>query len=117
MGPSRASRPKGEAGKAGTRPTPGMMPKRPEKAQGMRIEPAPSVPMWKEPMPSAAAAAAPPEEPPGVRARFQGLRVTPVSLLCVTPIQPNSGIVVWPTSTQPASLRLATGGASKLAAS
>ena len=33
----------------------------------MRIEPPPSVPTAKVPMPAASAAAAPPEEPPGVR--------------------------------------------------
>ena len=41
-----------------------------------------------------------------------GLRVTPVSGLSVTPFQPNSGVVVLPTSTAPCSRSRATAGAS-----
>ena len=63
-------------------------------------------------MPAATAAAPPPEEPPGVFAGFQGLRVMPVSGLSVTPFQPNSGVVVLPSSTAPCSRSRATAGAS-----
>jgi len=54
----------------------------------------------------------PPDDPPGVRARFQGLRLTPVSGELVSPLQPNSGVVVLPSSTAPASRRRAAAGAS-----
>ena len=78
----------------------------------MRIEPPPSVPTASGPIPEATAAAAPPEDPPGVFAGFQGLRVMPVSGLSVTPFQPNSGVVVLPSSTAPASRSRAAAGAS-----
>src|SRR5450755_3135933 len=80
----------------------------------MRTEPAPSVPVCSVPMPRAAAAPAPPDEPPVVRDLFQGLRVMPVSGLSVEPFQPNSGVVVLPISTAPASRNLATEGASSV---
>jgi hypothetical protein len=84
----------------------------PVKPAGMRIDPPPSVPMFSAAMPVAAATAAPPEEPPGVLVGSQGLRVMPVSAESVTPFQPNSGVVVRPTSTAPASRSRATDGAS-----
>src|ERR1044072_9406283 len=112
IGPTWATVPMGEGGDAGTRPKVGLMPKRPENAQGMRIEAPPSVPTAGGLMPEATAAAAPPEDPPGVFAGFQGLRVMPVSGLSVTPFQPNSGVVVLPSSTAPASRSRAVTGAS-----
>ena len=78
----------------------------------MRTLPAPSVPMPIGPMPAATAAAVPPELPPGVLAVFQGLRVIPVSGELVSPLQPNSGVVVLPNSTAPASRNRAVAGAS-----
>src|SRR5439155_8236100 len=102
----------GDSGQAGTRPNDGFSPNRPVNAQGMRIEPPPSVPSVSGPMPAATAAAPPPEDPPGVFAGFHGLRVIPVSGLSVTPFQPNSGVVVLPSSTAPFSLSLAVAGAS-----
>ena len=78
----------------------------------MRIEPPPSVPSASGPSPAASAAAAPALEPPGVCARLQGLRVTPVSGLSPNAFQPNSGSVVLPSSTAPCSRSRATGGAS-----
>src|SRR3990172_13331787 len=99
IGPTCATVPKGDSGHAGTRPNEGLMPKIPLKAQGVRIEPPPSVPTVSAPMPVAIAAALPPDEPPGVIFGFHGLRVTPVSGLSVTPFQPNSGVVVFPRST------------------
>ena len=88
------------------------MPKLPQKAAGMRTEPAPSVPTAIGPMPSATATAAPPEEPPGVRAGFHGLRVKPVRGELVSPLQPNSGVAVLPRMTAPASRRRAATGES-----
>ena len=78
----------------------------------MRIEPPPSLPRCSGPMPVAAATAAPALLPPGVRSRFQGLRVMPVSGLSPIAFQPNSGVVVLPSSTAPCSRRRATIGAS-----
>lgn len=43
----------------------------------MRIEPPPSEPSASGARPAATAAALPPLLPPGVRARFHGLRVAP----------------------------------------
>jgi hypothetical protein len=104
--------PNGERGCAGTRPKLGLNPTLPQKAAGMRTEPAPSVPTLSGPSPAATAAAVPPEDPPGVFDRSQGLRVIPVSGEFVSPLQPNSGVVVLPTSTAPASRRRAVAGAS-----
>ena len=66
-------------------------------------------------MPSAAAAAAPPLLPPGVRSRFQGLRVIPCAGESVTPFQPVSGDCVMPSRIAPASRSRATQGASSVA--
>src|SRR5215475_10341852 len=88
------------------------MPNSPVNDDGMRIEPAPSVPIASAPMPTAVAAAAPALLPPGVWPRFHGLRVMPVSGLSPIAFQPNSGVVVLPSSTAPASRRRATAGAS-----
>ena len=68
----------------------------------MRMEPPPSVPMASGPRPAATAALAPPLEPPGVRSRFHGLRVTPKRRLCVAPIQPIVGVFVLPSWIAPA---------------
>src|SRR5690606_13931256 len=78
----------------------------------MRTEPPPSVPSESGPIPRATAAADPPDEPPEVRDASHGLPVLPVSGLSVTPFQPNSGVVVLPSSTAPASRTRATEGAS-----
>ena len=78
----------------------------------MRIEPPPSVPTCSGPSPAAQAAEAPPLDPPGVRSRFQGLRVGPKSRLWVAPIQPIVGVLVLPSMMPPAALSRATIGAS-----
>ena len=67
----------------------------------MRIEPPPSVPSAKGSRPAATAAAPPPEEPPGLRARSNGLRVAPKSLLSVVPRKPITGLLVLPTTIAP----------------
>src|SRR5262249_36047495 len=95
-----------------TRPKLGFRPGNPLNAQGMRIEPPPSVPSANGTRRAARAADDPPEEPPGVLFVFHGLRVTPVSGLSVTPFHPNSGVVVLPMRTAPASRSRATVGAS-----
>src|SRR6516164_5991625 len=66
-------------GERGPRPKVGLMPNTPQKDDGTRIEPTPSVPIAIGPQPAATAAAAPPLEPPLVRRGFQGLRVVPVT--------------------------------------
>ncbi len=78
----------------------------------MRIEPPASVPTASGQMPANTAAALPPLDPPGVRSRSHGLRVTPVNGESVTPFQPNSGVVVLPNKTAPASRSRAGTGAS-----
>src|SRR3954464_13705614 len=112
MGPTCATVPNGESGHAGTRPNDGLMPNKPAKLHGMRMDPPPAGPPARCPIPAATAATAPPEEPPGVFFGFHGLRVMPVSGLSVTPFQPNSGVVVLPSSTAPCSRNLAVAGAS-----
>ncbi len=64
----------------GSRPGPGLMPKRPHAAAGMRTEPSPSVPWASGAIPAATHAAAPPEDPPAVRDTSHGLRVIPYAL-------------------------------------
>src|SRR5215831_18281613 len=78
----------------------------------MRIEPPASVPTASGQMPDSTAAALPPLLPPGVRSRFQGLRVTPVSGESVTGFQPNSGVVVLPKNTAPSPRNRAVTGES-----
>ena len=99
------------AGYAGMRPKDALWPKMPAKDAGMRIEPPPSVPMASGPRPAATAALAPPLEPPGVRSRFQGFRVTPKRRLWVAPIQPMVGVFVLPSWIAPAPTRRSTMGA------
>src|SRR5579871_2303129 len=78
----------------------------------MRMEPPPSVPSDSGQKRATTAALEPPDEPPGVLSLFQGLRVVPVSGESVEPFQPNSGVVVFPIRTAPASRSRATLGAS-----
>ena len=87
----------------------------PVRQPGMRTEPPPSVPSANGVMPAATEAAAPALEPPGVLARFHGLRVMPVSGESPTPLQPNSLVVVLPITIAPAALTRSTGGASATA--
>lgn len=88
------------------------MPGMPQNVDGMRIDPAPSVPIASGPMPEATAAAAPPEDPPGVIFVFHGFRVMPVRKLSVVPLMPNSGVFVLPNNTAPASRNRVVTGAS-----
>ena len=102
------------AGKIGTRPNEGFKPNVPVNADGLRIDPPPSVPMWSGAIPAASAAPAPPDEPPGVRAGFHGLRVRPKTRLSVTPTQPKVGVFVLPIMMAPAAFMRATVGASSV---
>ena len=72
-------------GSFGTSPKVGLRPNVPQKADGMRIDPPPSVPTASGTMPAATDAAAPPLDPPVVRERSCGLRVTPNRSLAVMP--------------------------------
>src|SRR5580658_320292 len=69
----------------------------------MRIEPPPSLACATGTMPAATAAADPPDEPPGVRARSQGLWVAPKRRGSVVGRMANSGVLVFPQITKPAS--------------
>ncbi len=111
-GPMCDTVPNGDNGYAGTRPKLGFNPTLPQNAPGIRTEPAPSVPTLSGPSPAATAAAVPPDDPPGVFVVSHGLRVMPVSDELVSPLHPNSGVVVLPSSTAPASRSLAVTGAS-----
>ena len=87
----------------------GFSPTRPQQAAGIRIEPPPSLPWAIGTMPEATADAAPPEDPPGVREVSQGLRAGPKRRGSLTGRIPNSGMLVLPTITKPASrIRRAT---------
>jgi hypothetical protein len=52
----------------------------------MRMDPPPSPAVQSATMPAATAEALPPLEPPGVLARFQGLRVGPKRRFSVKPL-------------------------------
>src|ERR1700730_17484125 len=67
----------------------------PVKAAGPRTEIMTSLPMPIGDMPAAIAADSPPDEPPGVRSRFQGLLVRPVTRLSVSVQAENSGTFVF----------------------
>src|SRR3954451_13116298 len=87
---------------SGERPKDCLKPNRLHQAAGMRIDPPPSVASASGSIPSATAAAAPPEEPPGLRARSNGLRVAPNSGLSHVPRKPMTGLLVIPTMIAPA---------------
>jgi hypothetical protein len=88
------------------------MPYVPVNDAGIRMEPPPSVPSASAQNRAESAAEEPPDDPPGVLRLFHGLRVMPVSGESVEPFQPNSGVVVFPMKTAPASRNRATVGAS-----
>ena len=115
IGPTCASVVVADTGHTGMRPNCPLMAASPVSAPGMRTEPPPSVPSAIGVMPAATDAAAPALEPPGVFARFHGLRVMPVSGLSPTPLQPNSLVVVLPITIAPARLTRSTDGASAAA--
>jgi hypothetical protein len=67
----------------GMRPYEVLRPKHPVKHAGIRTEPPPSEPVTIGTTPPEIAAELPPDDPPGVRSRFHGLRVTPKSRFLV----------------------------------
>src|SRR5262245_36302795 len=90
------------------RPNDVLRPNAPVKLAGMRMEPPPSLAVTSGRTEPAIAAADPPLEPPGVRSRFHGERVTPCTRFLVTAVKPNSGEFVLPTTIAPAAFRRAT---------
>src|SRR3954465_11769266 len=84
------------------------MPPVPVTAPGWRIEPPVSVPMASGASKAATAAAEPPPDPPGVRARAQGLRVGPYAECSVEDPMANSSMLVLPRIGRPAALSRAT---------
>ena len=102
-------------GASETRPRWGFSPTSPHHAAGMRIEPAPSEPSAAPTSPAATAAPLPPLEPPVVRCRSQGLRVTPKVAVSVNGHSVISGTFVLPMITAPASRSRRTTSASAAA--
>src|SRR4030088_2931437 len=90
------------------------MPATPQKLPGIRMEPPPSLPTARAPIPAARAAAAPALLPPEVCSNDQGFLVIPVSGLSPIAFHPNSGVVVLPSMTAPCSRRRAVAGESSL---
>lgn len=86
----------------------GFMPNVPQKALGMVMDPAVSVPVANGAMPAATAAAEPPLDPPAVRARSDGVGQSGPSRFVVSPSSVNSGVLVLPTMMAPAALRRST---------
>src|SRR5215472_5561211 len=97
---------------AGMRPGVGFKPQMPQKCAGTRIEPPPSLPTPPAEQPAAIAAASPPLEPPHEYSAFHGLLVLRATRLSVSYAIRNSGVVVFPSSTAPASRTLLTSAAS-----
>ena len=73
----------------------------PQKEAGIRIDPPPSEPSATAHNPSATAAALPPEEPPAFLPGANGVLVGPKRKLSVTPLCPNSGVLVFPRTIAP----------------
>ena len=96
------------SGPEGVRPRPGFRPTSPQQAAGIRMDPPPSLAPAQGTIPAATAAADPPEEPPGVRSVSHGLRADPHARGSVTPFAPNSGVLVFPKMTRPASIQRCT---------
>src|SRR5450755_3759442 len=75
----------------------------PVTAAGCRIDPPVSVPIASGASYEATAALDPPDDPPGIRSRSQGLRVTPYAEFSVDDPIANSSIFVLPRITTSAS--------------
>lgn len=84
----------------------------PVNAAGPRNEIARSLPIPMGDMPEATAADSPPEDPPGVRSKFHGLLVRPVTALSVSVHAENSGALVLASRIPPAALMRLTAVAS-----
>src|SRR5829696_615803 len=86
----------------------GFIPNRPQHEAGMRMEPPPSLACAIGTSPAATAAADPPLEPPADRSRSHGLWQGPKTSGSVVGWMPNSGVLVFPTTTRPAPFKRAT---------
>ena len=86
----------GKTPRSGSAPRVGLIAEVPDSADGMRSEPAVSVPVASGIMPAASAAAEPPLDPPGVRSSAHGLPTWSVD-----PPAAHSCVCRWPTSTAP----------------
>src|SRR6476620_5181756 len=75
----------------------------PQKDAGPRMLPPMSDPMLKNAIPAANDAAVPPDDPPGVRARSQGLWDVPYMSLKAWASMSSSGTLVAPSRIAPAS--------------
>jgi hypothetical protein len=89
-------------GASGTRARVGLSPTRPQKEDGVRIDPPASEPCANGTAPDATEAAAPPLDPAVDRSTFQGLRVLPVARFSVVAAKANSDVVVRPRLIAPA---------------
>src|SRR5690349_785315 len=96
------------SGPNGVSPRPGFSPTSPQQAAGIRVEPPPSLAPAHGTIPAATAAADPPDEPPGVRVRSHGLRAGPHVVDSLIAFAPNSGRLVLPKITRPASIQRCT---------
>ena len=98
IGPAWSSvGPSGTIPRIGTRPRDGLIVEVPQSADGMRSEPAVSVPVAAGVIRAASAAAEPPLEPPAERSSAQGLPTW-----SVVPPAANSCVCRWPSNTIPA---------------
>src|SRR5262249_4304675 len=103
IGPTveRLPHPSAAAGARVIRPRDGFNPTIPQQADGIRIDPPPSLPWATGLSPAATAAPAPPLEPPAVCSRFQGFRAGGCRPASVVGRVPNSGVVVLPNRIPP----------------
>ncbi len=92
-----------KSGASDTRARVGFSPTSPQWLAGIRIEPPPSLACAAETTPAATAAAEPPLEPPGERSGSHGLWVGPYATGSVVGRIPSSGVLVRPSTTNPAS--------------
>src|SRR5699024_4932712 len=90
-------------GPTGVRPRVGFKPIKPLKEAGIRIDPPPSLAVTMGTIPAFKAAAAPPLDPPAFKSGFNGKLTGPVNSASDVFLNPNSGVLVRPTTTNPAS--------------
>ena len=101
-GETKPPQPSPASGPTGSRPRLAFIPKSPQAAAGMRMEPPPSPACPTGTARAATSAALPPLDPPGVCARFQGLWVAPRHSGSVVPRMPSSGQLLLATGMKPA---------------
>src|SRR5215207_4878805 len=99
----------------GMRPCVVLSPTVPQQADGVRIDPAVSVPMATSASPRATATAEPLDDPPGIRAGSSGLTGVPKCGLIPVPPKASSCRLVFPITRAPAVRAVATQAASAAA--